>query len=116
MRFISNDHKFIFYTGGEPFDSNRNGRFNDGGYDAFYFDISGNSGWHSLAGTTGANNVDFVNTSPYTGFAFYPSTSLWIWDEFSNKFYSNSDTRITFRYRAAVASIPKSSPFVKDCF
>ena len=120
LKQLGTDYKFIFYTGGIIYDSSDVYRGGYSSYDSYYYFLTGGGGgWHSMTGTTSAQNVDFVNTSPYTGFAFndIPAStdSFWIWDEYAFKFVHTPGVRTSLRYKVAVASIPKSSPFVQNC-
>ena len=121
LKRLSDDSRFLFYTGGNPIHrSNGHNYRGDAHWDAFWFDLTHNSGWHGLEGTNGASDIHFVKTNPYTGFAFngvpYQSINWWSWEENSFKFVLNSEDRPTLRNQFATVAIPKSSPFLKNCF
>ena len=121
LKRISDDSNFLFYTGG-AIRRSYDGYNYEGwsSYDAFWWKLNENSGWHSLEGTNGANNVRFVKTSPYTGFAFngmpYKSSNWWIWQENSFGFRVNPEDRPTQRHEFFTVAIPKTSPYLENCF
>ena len=91
-------------------------------YDAKYYDLTTNNYWYSLTGAPGKMDMEFVRTSPYEGyiFNFSPSISLtnwYVWDEYRFQFYQSfKEKRLSLRREFTVAGIPKSSPFLNNCF
>ena len=90
-------------------------------YNAYYWDLTDNTGWTRFTGAVNTQNMEFVKTSPYEGFIFNwsPSMSLtnwYVWDEYSFKFYRHTQERLSLRHEFTVAGIPKSSPFLTKCF
>ena len=121
LKRITDDSKFLFYTGGAI--RRQSDGYDFGGhssYDAFWWNLKDNTGWHGLEGTNGVNNVHFVKTNPYTGFAFngmpYKSSNWWVWQENSFRFLVNPDDRPTRRHEFFTVAIPTTSPYMKNCF
>ena len=123
---MADDHRLLFYTGGvirksASYDTNEPEYTTNSYYNAFYWDLTDNTGWTSFPGAYNTQNMEFVKISPYEGYIFNwsPSLSLtnWhVWDEHSFKFYRSTQERLSLREDFTVAGIPKSSPFLTNCF
>ena len=121
LKRISDDSKFVFYAGGSRIRLSDNYNYlGNSNYDAFYWDLTANTGWHRISGTNGVMNILFVKTNPYTGFAFngdpYQTSNWRYWDERAFQFVTNKEDRATKRIGFATVAIPKTSPFVSSCF
>ena len=121
LKRLSDDVRFLFYTGGNIIRRSDGHDFRgDSNWDAFWWDLSHNTGWHDLTGTRGYSNIQFVKTNPYTGFAFngqpYRAVNWWIWEENSFRFVKNTIDRPTQRHDFSSVAIPKLSPFLRNCF
>ena len=119
IKWLSNDHKILFYTGGRKYTSYGSDYTYSTSYDAYFYDLQ-ESNWHSFEGVHGAMDMEFVKTSPYEGFIFNfsPSESLmnwYIWDEYKYKFYQSKTERLSLRRENTVAAIPKTSPLLENC-
>ena len=121
LRKIKNENWILFYTGGNIRNPSSGYSYTgSSGYESFFVDLDNNDGWNYMKGTLGATNIQFVRTSPYNGFAFnyspYLSTTNWyVWNEYKMNFFQNTHKRLSLRREFAVAGIPKSSPYVKNC-
>ena len=120
---MSDDHRLLFYTGGNILKSAsyQSTYTSSSTYNAFYWDLTDNSGWTSFQGAYNTQNMEFVKISPYEGYIFNwsPSLSLtnwYVWDEYSFKFYRNTQERLSLIDQFTVAGIPRSSPFLTKCF
>ena len=121
MKKIEDDNKILFYTGGTKIKYTGSDYTGSSSYDAYYYDLTASTGWHSFTGATGQMNMEFVRTSPYEGYIFNwsPTLSLtnwYVWDEYAFKFQRNENERLSLRQEFTVAGIPKSSPFLTKCF
>ena len=120
---MNDNHRLLFYTGGTILRSAsyESVYTKSTSYNAFYWDLTENSGWFRFTGTVDTQNMEFVKISPYEGYVFNwsPSVSLtnwFVWDEYNIEFYRNKPERLSRRSEFTVASIPKSSPFLTKCF
>ena len=121
MKKIEDDNKILFYTGGTIVRYTGSVFTGSSSYDAYYYDLTADTYWHSFTGATGQMNMEFVRTSPYEGYIFNwsPTMSLtnwYVWDEYAFKFVRNENERLSLRQEFTVAGIPKSSPFLTNCF
>ena len=123
MKKINDDHKILFYTGGKIFKhASYKAEYTDSTtYNAYYYDLTANTYWHSFRGAINSWNMEFAKISPYEGYIFNANptvllTNWWVWDEYGVKFYQNEQERLSLREGFTVAGIPKSSPFLRHCF
>ena len=123
IKKIKDDHKILFYTGGQIFKSASYASTYIGttSYNAYYYNLTDSTGWHSFTGAAGQWNMEFVKSSPYEGYIFNwsPTLSLtnwYVWDEYAFKLNQNKNERLSLREEFTVAGIPKSSPFFTNCF
>ena len=124
IKRLADDHRLLFYTGGTIVRSSLSylsSYTTSTSYNAFYWDLTDNTGWTSFPGAYNTQDMEFVKISPYEGYIFNwsPSLSLtnWhVWDEHSFKFYRSTQERLSLREDFTVAGIPKSSPFLTNCF
>ena len=120
---MSDDHRLLFYTGGNILKSAsyQSTYTTSSTYNAFYWDLTDDNGWYSFPGAYNTQDMEFVKISPYEGYIFNwsPSLSLtnwYVWDEYSFKFYRNTQERLSLIDQFTVAGIPRSSPFLTKCF
>ena len=124
---ISDDHKLLFVSGGSLFwHDDRGGLSCCSEYDSHHaasFDLTSNpSSWnYTMSGTIRESNLRFTSISPYEGYIFQWGGGVnkwWIWDERKEDFIITNHIkypRESVRYEFSVASIPKTSPMVKNC-
>ena len=125
IKRISDDHKLLFMTGGALFWHDSRGRLSSS-YDNYHgaqYDLTNypSGSWnYTMAGTIREENVKFASISPYEGYIFKwggGDDRWWIWDELRQDFRMTTSKypRDSTRYEFSAASIPKSSPMVKNC-
>ena len=125
LKRLSDDNQVLFFTGGlinyRP-GQTRTGRYTGTSYSSKLFNLQTGS-YSSLAGITNSGQrAKFVNISPYEGFIFgeyYYNDGYYtwyIWNAKTQNFDLSKIKRDTIRREVATASIPISSPMVKNCF
>ena len=126
IKRVRDEHKILFVSGGlivyhrsndctEPYDDWTNGH-------AMSYDLTTYpSDWNeTMRGTIREQNLEFTKISPYEGFIFKwggGATDWWIWDVNKEDFVKTTSEypRDSVRHEFSVATIPKSSPFIKNC-
>ena len=126
IKRISDEHKILFVTGGYFVWHNSDGAYPYNHYTHYHamsYDLTTypDSWNYTMTGTVRENPLEqYASISPYEGFIFRRTGgtgSWWIWDERKEDFSKTSSDypRESNRDQFSVATIPKTSPMVKNC-